>query len=476
MSAFLDDSAPLLSAFGEALVAELTPVVQITARYGITESVRTLLENGGTVDVNDSKYEVSTGTAVDGLSSLSSARHISYKAGQGILARWTTVYDDPVVDNLQLAGLLSAEDTFGFAYINGVFGILNFVHAKVSTNKFTFTTPAAGAENSTVTLAGIDYTVPLTAGNEAHNAFEMAVSLTAQATSYHASSNGDSVIVSDRAPRPPGVIAFSSATAVTDIDALSVGEMPTFEFIPRSSWVGDDTSWLNPQMGNVYSISMQYLGFGDIIYKIEDPETGKAVVAHTIKYANAHTIPSASNPAFRLGWVTRNSGNNTNITLSGSSAAGFIEGKDEVIADSRGTDNFLAGVGLTNTNLITIRNVFYYNGKYNKDLINPMLVTMGTTSTKGAIFTLFADATFAGDVGYTYHDEANSIAEIAKTPVEVTGGRILSSFYVSPAGVIIILVSLRPVIFPVAQLTLAARVVAVPNSDMTASMAWKEDI
>ncbi len=57
---------------------------------------------------------------------------------------------------------------------------------------------------------------------------------------------------------------------------------------------------------NVFSIQMQYLGAGDIIFSIENPNTGLFQTVHIIKYANANNKTSLSNPALGMLMYARN--------------------------------------------------------------------------------------------------------------------------------------------------------------------------
>ena len=51
---------PLVSAFGEALVSQESPITQISSEYGLSNVLQAVL--GGTVSITDDLFTVSTGT------------------------------------------------------------------------------------------------------------------------------------------------------------------------------------------------------------------------------------------------------------------------------------------------------------------------------------------------------------------------------------------------------------------------------
>ena len=112
------------TAFGELAVAENTPIIQVSAQYGLTDEVMSIANNGGTTYNGDSLFNTSTGTNPLGLASLNTTRQLAYKPGQGALARFTAIFTTGVPNSLQAAGLINSEDGFAFGYIGTDFGII----------------------------------------------------------------------------------------------------------------------------------------------------------------------------------------------------------------------------------------------------------------------------------------------------------------------------------------------------------------
>lgn len=466
----------MTTAFGELSVAEPTPVIQISAQYGLTDEVMEIVNNSGTTYNGDSLFNVSSGTNPLGLASLNTAKQLAYKPGQGALARFTSLFTLGVPASLQAAGLINSEDAFAFGYFGADFGIIFSRDGRTEHQELTVTN-ASGNETATITIDDIAYSVPLTTGGVNHNAQEIAASLTAQVANYLFTANNNVVSAMNLLPSPDGTYAFSSATAVATWDQKQAGVEPTISLIPQTTWNRNTVSWLDPTKGNVYAISIQYLGFGNIQFYVEDEITGKPILVHQLEYANKNVVPSVGNPTFRIGWLARNLGNTSDLVVSGASAAGFIEGKNVIDGLPRAVESVTTDIDTTQTNVITIRNRFHFGDKINRADIVPLLLSMGTEGNKGAFFRLVANAEFAGDINFDYVDEQNSVAETSTDQVALVPdtGRFIASFLVTQQGRIVGSNDFKTRIFPDDQLTLSAAVTVNPSAVMTGSAVWQED-
>ena len=313
------------TAFGELSVAEPTPVIQISAQYGLTDEVMTIIDNGGATYNGDSLFNVSSGTDALGLASLNTKKQLSYKPGQGALARFTSIFTLGVPNSLQAGGLINSEDAFAFGYINEDFGIIYSRNGKTEHQELTVV--SSGTGTAVIVINSIGYSVSLTTGTVNHNAQEIAASLTAQVPNFLFSANNNIVSSMNLLPQPDGLYTFTGSTATATWDQKQVGLEPEITLIKQEQWNRNPIAWLNPNKGNVYSISIQYLGFGNIQFYVEDEIHGGPVLVHQLEYANKNTKPSVGNPTFRIGWLVRNLGNTTDLVVSGASAVGFIEGK-----------------------------------------------------------------------------------------------------------------------------------------------------
>ena len=118
--------------------------------------------------------------------------------------------------------------------------------------------------------------------------------------------------------------------------------------IDKCDGTGPSQFFLNPQSGNVYAISFQYLGFGGITFLVEDRETAKFIPVHTIKYAGTSSVTHLENPHMPLqasiysifgGLIPQQT-----HTMSIASWAYFTEGRIQHIAPRFSASNYQASV------------------------------------------------------------------------------------------------------------------------------------
>jgi hypothetical protein len=473
---------PDTTAFGEAKVESMTPITQISAQYGLLTNVLTTVDNAssGTASIIDNKFTCDSGTDANGLSSILTLRQLAYRSGQGAAARFTALFDTPAANNTQAAGLITAENSFAFGYAGTTFGIIHAYNGKDELQELTLTV-AAGAENATVTIDGTGYTVALSGvGTVQGDAFEIAQSLNAQVPNYIFTSNDSKVIAQSVLPQPQGAFAYSSAgTSVGSWVQIVAGATASQDFYPQSAWNRNTLPDLDHQKGNVYQIQVQYLGFGDIDFFVESKETGRFVLVHRIEFANSNTLPSVSNPTFRVGWLSSNSGNTTNVRVQGSSAGAFIEGIVKRDTPQRSAFHDQLAVTTTLTNILSLRNRISFGGKVNRAEIFPDLVSGSSQTNKSAFFVIILNPTYADPVNFEYVDENNSIAETATDLVGVTGGQLIGAITVVNGASQVIRFNQgeqATAIYPGTTLCIAAQMASGAAADCQASTTWQEDL
>jgi hypothetical protein len=462
--------------FGELSTAEVTPIVQISAQYALEEGLNIITSDAGSYVIEDSLYKVTSGTNPLGLSSLNTKRQATYRPGQGMIARGTAIFDNPVADTLQAFGFITSEDSFGFGYLGESFGVLRATGGIVEAQELTITTPAGGAENATVTINGAGYTVPLTAGTVEHNAWEIAQSLSSQVANFLFSSNEDTVYCMAQVPGPNGAYAFTSATAVAAFVQQAAGVDPTITVIEQSNWNVDTFSQLNPQTGNIYEIKFGYLGFSGIEFYVKNPENNEKTLVHILEYGNSETSPIVRNPTFRIGWIARNLGSTTGVTIQGASAMGAIEGKIIVGDSPRGLEAIQLSVGSVQTNVLAVRNRFHAGDIINRATIKPLLLSFATSSNREAFFEITVNPTFGGDLDFSYVDKDNSIIEVATDAVTVSGGRFVAAFTVTSQGLVLSSSNFETRIEPDQIFSISAAVTSGAASDMVAAVSLLEDL
>ena len=478
-TSIVNQSAFSTTAFGELSVAQNKPLIQITAQYGLLEDVLTPTI-GGTATTVDSKFSLSTGVGASNVAAIVSSREAQYKAGQGLLARFTSIFTDGVANSTQQAGLITSESIFGFGYNGAEFGIVHARGGELECQELTITTSAAGAENAIVTVDGAPYAVAISSGTAQDNAYEISVSLSSQVPGYIFTSNNNVVTALAQLPDfGSGAFAFVSGTAIGAWAEIQSGTLPVETWVNKTDWNVNPGIVINTALGNVYQVQMQYLGFGGIRFYIENQQTAAFELVHVIQYANTDTVPSVSNPIFRVGWAARNSGNTTDIIVQGASAAVFIEGIVAFDGLPRGLCQTQLSVTTTRTNVIALRNRITFNNTANRAEIVPILLSLATDSSKTAFFEIVAnpETLFGDTLDWNYVDSSKSLMEFADDNVFITGGDVIACFSVRNTGSL--LVDMQKILEaqrPGAAFSITARVSSGSSADMDASPVWREDL
>lgn len=475
----------MTSAFGEKMVAQATPLTQVTAQYGILSDMLTV-STGGSVDTVDSKFRVSSGTDSSGVSAAVSMRQAQYKAGQGLSCEITALFTQGVANNVQQAGFLTSESAFCFGYNGTEYGILHSRGGELENQELTITSPAVGAETATVTVDSVVHLVPLTTTTVEGNAYEISEYLNDNVNGYDFTSNNDKVFALAQLPDfGAGTFSFSSATCSATWVEVTSGVNPVETWIPKADWNVRPDIDIDPTKGNVYKIQVQYLGFGGIRFFRENRTTAAFELVHVIRYADTDIIPSVSNPIFRVGWATRNTGNTTNVVVQGSSAGSFIEGIIKYDGIPRGACNTqpsvgVPSVGVLGTNVIGFRNRLTFNETANRAEIIPLILSLATDSNKIAIFQIVANPIPATGsiIEWQFVDENLSLMEFTNSNVDIIGGQVVSCLNVSSVNSKDIdMQKLLEFQSPNTEFAIVAGLASSGTSaNMTASGTWKEDL
>jgi hypothetical protein len=118
-----------LTAFGEAQVAQLTPLAGWKFAYNINpDMVKTTVAGGGAVTESNGRALLSTGAAAGGKAKIETIPPLRYIPGCGGLARFTAVFTPGVAGSKQLIGIGNEEEDGLFVGYNGVdFGLCRVV-------------------------------------------------------------------------------------------------------------------------------------------------------------------------------------------------------------------------------------------------------------------------------------------------------------------------------------------------------------
>lgn len=105
--------------FGEATVGQRIPSISIQFMYETDDrNVRYLSANGGSITYTDKMLAVNSGVAIDGDGIFETKKTVRYVPGHESYCLFTTVFDEPVLDNRLEVGLYEENNGFWIGYID----------------------------------------------------------------------------------------------------------------------------------------------------------------------------------------------------------------------------------------------------------------------------------------------------------------------------------------------------------------------
>lgn len=433
--------------FGEALVANLEHEIIVNFTYGIIPSQVIIKANqSGSASHTNSMAVASTGAASNSSCILQTLDRIRYKPGHGSRARFTALFTTGVVDSEQGVGIGDESNGFYFGYDGTSFGVLHRKDGSEEIRTLTVSVGSSTAENITITLNGdakSDIAVTNT-GDVTLTVNEIAAADYSDVGSgWTAHAVGDKVrFISWDAAVKTGTYTLSSATSAVGSFAQDiVGVVPSDNWIPQSLWNGDDKLdgsgitgvTIDPTKGNVYQISYQWLGYGLISFFIEDPDDGEFHLVHAIRYANANTTPSLSNPTLPMCIFTRNTANTTDISVSSSSMGGFTDGTPQPIGPRAGYNaSITLGASAVEKPMITLRCKDIFLSKVNTAILKILLIQGSVDHTKPVEISFYSNTILTG-ASFLSAGE-NSITETDVAATDFTGGTFLFSVALGKNG------------------------------------------
>ena len=437
------------STFGELLTAQLRPVAQGDFVHNINSQIFTTSSfAGATVTTVAGNAVLSSGTDAAGSATVQLRRRLEYRPGQGALMRATAIFDTPSAGNAQFVGAGTAECGYFMGYFAGNFGILHSETGAREVRKLTVTT-GEDTEDVTVTLDGSSIVVPVSGNNSVtQTAYQLSLGDYSQVGNggWLADAVGDTVffIAARSNSTSTGAYSVSGPAIVGSFTREQVGEAQTNTFITSGSFnvdkldgSGPSGMVLDPQKGNVYQIGYQYLGYGNAIFGVEDPETGQNTLCHMIKNANGRTTPVLKDPNLSVLATSANIGGTTSKVLKTASMAGFNEGPIEKL-DPKFAASFPVSVNsATYVPIAIIKANRYFDGRSSFGEFDILRISASNeTNNKTLTIGFFLNAKIDGDVDYQYVNETESIVSYAaldpSSDTLVNGN--LSPFYEFIAG------------------------------------------
>lgn len=437
MSSYRSDqrSATSITAFGEPVAQQITPLIQQDGIYNITlREFETFTAVSGNVAATNAVITAWTGTSAGGYGVIRTRKHLRYRPGQGALTRFTAGFSTPDANTTQRAGFFSQEQALMIGYNGTQFGVLRQNGGKAEIYEIEITSSASGSGNLTITLNGTAYTVAVTSGDTATTiSSKIAASSTFAAVWLVEQINAHVRFACKTNGAKTGTYSFANdATGVTAtaFTQLQTGVADTNNWTYQSDFSIDTLDGsgnhrnpskmlLDPSKLNVYQINYRWLGAGEIRYAIEDQASGDMTFFHHENYTNQYTVPHLDNPSMKIGYIAANltAGTSANVSVYGASLVGAIEGPVIVNKFPVGTSGG-AKTGLSSdayNHLLSIKNALVHNNKYNLRIIRLKRISVGFDGNAPATLYLFLNATLSATRIWTAANLLDSSANYSTT-------------------------------------------------------------
>jgi len=493
-----------LDAFGSLMTTQPRQILELMFLNNLVNLSNTKQEtqSGGTITSVDNLCTVSTSTGTTGKATMYSLRRLRYVPGMAVCIRFTALFSTPAAGSVQLAGFGDSCDALAIGYNGTDFGILHRRGGKNEIRRLTITAGSTTTESITITLNGqTSAGIAVVNGDGAQGvARKIAAAVSTFAAlgggwDVHEEQGSTVLFVSRVDGSLSGSYSMTATTATGSFASIVAGVSCTETWIYQSDWNRDrafddgDLPVLIPTYGNVYEIGLQWLGFGNITFKMENPRTGNLYDLHQIQWPNQSLTPSLGNPNLGLMLATQKTSGATDIVVKSGSMSIFIMGDHNRFLGGRngavGTHNTASGTLSAGTvyNILTVRNMMVFNSTRNFSEIQPFFCTLGfkgnATVLRGGQFMLYVSAALnnAGTLTWTARSAPTSTAEFCTNVVSLSGGTELlsipcgSSFeVVQPLSDVDILIppgfSLTIGFKPFVQLD------GTDSADVSASLSW----
>jgi hypothetical protein len=443
-----------LSPFGEVLTTRLYPVDQTGFTAGVDNKKFDIYTgSGGSLLFSSSMMVLSSSDTMGSYSAVRTKKYVNYRAGQGTVGRFTAAFSSPESLFLQIAGLGHAEDGLFFGYDGADFGIQFRRFGALHIQKLEITTGSTTNETIPIVLDGVAYSSSVTNNNSiAETAFEIAISGNFTDQWAATATSGTVYFVPQvGAPAPrTGEFSVSGSTLSGTFSVARLGKAPTTTWIRQTDWnidtldgTGPSGMVLDPLKGNVYQIGLQYLGFGEITFDIENPDTGDFTRVHEIRYPNSDAlypgntpVPSLQDPTLSFLASVASLGAAAKKDLKIGSYGLFAVGEEDVKAFTVADVNTITAIGDVGfTNVLSVRNGAVRNNLINRSSLQIVEISVAVEGNKPAEVLVYKDPVWNGNVKFVdYSDDPLNSVQVMKQKVGILSGQIIDATSLPKTG------------------------------------------
>lgn len=366
--------ATAISAFGEPIAIQPTPVIQLDGVYSLyTDQFQTYSALGGSYGTTtDSMWYASCGTSLYSYGVVRSRRHLRYRPGQGALARFTALFEGAVTGTSLRAGFGNQESAVQVGMNNGRFGVmLSNGESRAEIRTLTISGTATTG-TVTIVLNSVSFNVSLVGGETAAQTAARIARATFAGWIVEQKDNDVRFLATGTGPLN-GTYSYTGTTTTGTFARSQAGVAIQETWIYQEDFNGDTLDGkgpsrmtIDPTKLNVFQINFRWLGAGIIKFAIEDAINGNMITFHSIVTTNTRTSPWSHNPNFKLSYVAYNIGAASVATVRGASGYAAIEGSIQKNDYTRSFSTQKSSLGSgTIHQVFAVRNPITLEGKIN---------------------------------------------------------------------------------------------------------------
>jgi hypothetical protein len=434
--------------FGEQRVTIPFPTAQGDFVYGINPQIFVTSSIGGTASVTRANGIVtaSCGTSTSGSATVSLRRNVKYRPGQLTECRFTALFDEGVENTNQKAGIGNGSSGYYVGYQGEEYGFFHEYAGQRRIQEFEITAAGNASENVTITLNGNSTSFTMNPGGSTTAAAALIAGqdYSALVPGWQTEALGSSVFfIAEKSAVSDGTYSFATTGASTaTVTTYLSASYKTVDFTPQSSWnldpldgTGPSRLVIDPQKGNVYTITFQYLGFGNAVLSVEDPTPGTPIPVHMVQNANNRNTTVLGDPNLAGEWVAENWGSATEVAVKGASIATFTDGtvRSEIgVKNSKLVSKSHAG----NDGEVLLaayrvdRLVF---GKASNSEMTLLSISAGTEIGEPVLIRIRRQPAFTTVPSWSQFDANESVVSISTTGA-ISGGNIVATIVVPGNG------------------------------------------
>lgn len=399
-----------LDAFGLIMTGTPTQVIDVSFPYGFNPQIhKQVTKNSGAVTYSPPFCTIHANTNGD-YAMIRSVKRVRHNPGLAVQFSFTSMFTAGVAGTTQYVGLGDQNDGFFFGYNGDTFGVLRRNAGASHVQRITLSGSMGDVNGVDVTLDSDTVNISTTNGDAADavartiaNATQTFLNL---GDGWSVSALGQTLTFVSTVDGPKSGNYFINGTGLTVNSNVTIvtGVNATETIINQTDWNVDkadgsstipNLNWTN---GNVFQIAYQWLGFGMIFFRVENPSTGKLTDIHRIEYAGTSTVTSTAAPNQPFTAFVTSTGSPVSISIP--SAGGFVSGiYNKNFGPRYGVSaNYDATIGTEDIHLLSVYNDLAYNSiaTLNRSELRFLTLTLfagvANSTKEYATFTIFRNA------------------------------------------------------------------------------------